>query len=108
MLVAQMSAQEAADLVRFCVEQETVRFGPHFRREMANDNLDVEDILTVLRSGCIYDPPEQDLKRGEWKYRLEGRCDPDRWLAIVFSFKRQDQAFLITVFRDLRYGRRGR
>lgn len=50
------------------------------------------------RSGQIYDPPEQDIKTGEWKYRIEGHTADGQWLVIVFCFRATDQTFLITVW----------
>jgi hypothetical protein len=51
-----------------------------------------------MKSGAIYNPPEQDIKTGEWKYRIEGFAPDGEWLAIVFCFKTRKRAFLITVF----------
>jgi len=34
--------------------------GKHFREELASDDLTMQDALTVMRSGSVYDPPEQD------------------------------------------------
>jgi len=60
--------------------------------------LDFNDALQVLGKGNIYDPPEQELKTGEWKYRIEGRVPEGRWLAVIFKFQTEDSAFLITIF----------
>jgi len=49
-----------------------VIYSRHFREELANDRLTTEDVLYVCRSGAIRDPPEEDLKTGAWKYRIEG------------------------------------
>ena len=43
-------------------------------------------------------PPEEDIKTGEWKYRIEG-FTPDHYrIAVVFTF-RSDLAVFITVFK---------
>jgi len=57
--------------------------------------------LHVLKNGRIYDEPEQDIKTGDWKYRIEGKEVDGRTLKIVFCFKDfggVDTAYLITVF----------
>jgi hypothetical protein len=64
MAEAGRSLQEAADLMRHCLESGEVVPGKHFRDELANDNLDMADALTVLKSGAIYDAPEVDIRTG--------------------------------------------
>lgn len=49
-----------------------------------------------LLRGQIYDEP--DIKTGEWKYTIEGHTPDGTLLAIVFCFKSEEPAFLITVF----------
>ena len=70
----------------------------HFKEELLNEGLDFSDALYVLERGLIIDPPEQNIKSGEWKYRIEGYEPNGIYLAIVFCFKAVDQALLITVF----------
>jgi hypothetical protein len=70
----------------------------HFREELANESITFEDAWIVLRSGSIYDQPEQDIKTGEWKYRVEGYEPDGRWMAIVLAFKSTERALLITIF----------
>ena len=47
-----------------------------------------------------------DIRTGEWKYRVEGYEPGGKWLAVAFSFKTVDRAFLITVFAVESRGRR--
>ena len=65
---------------------------------MIDDGLKTEDILAVCRSGAIVAAPEQDIKTGNWKYRIEGITTDGPRAAIVFTF-RPDTAVLITVFK---------
>jgi len=91
--------QEAQDLLHFCLEGEgEVIPGRHFRDELAKERLTFEDAWMVLNTGQIYDPPEPDIKTGEWKYRVEGWESGGKWLVIAFSFKTISRAFLITIF----------
>lgn len=72
-----LSSQEAEDLIRYCLEDGEIIPGRHFRDELVQEGLAFEDALTVLRTGRIHDPPEPDIKTGEWKYRVEGH--ETRW-----------------------------
>ena len=74
------------------------RCGPHFREELANERLVLTDVWEILRAGQIYSEPEHDIRSGEWKYRIEGWEQGGKWIAVVFSFKAVDTAFLITIF----------
>lgn len=105
MLVDVMTAVEARDLLRFCLTGGQVIPSGHFRDELDAEDLTLVDAWHVLQNGCIYDPPERDIKTGEWKYRIEGDEPEGRWLGIIFSFKSIERAFLITVFSiDMRRG----
>ena len=78
----------------------------HFRDELANDNLTFEDAWHVLRSGRIFDEPEEDMKTGDLKYRIEGADSEGKWLVIVFTLKPVDTLILITVFSVEAKGKR--
>jgi hypothetical protein len=97
-MVTCQTIQEAIDLLHYCLGDGEVKHGTHFREELAKEKLSYEDAWGVLLRGRIFDPPEQDIKTGEWKYRIEGREAGGKWVAIIFSFKTIDRAFLITVF----------
>jgi hypothetical protein len=99
MLVNAVKPDIALDMLKECMGNGgTVILGKHFRDELRNEGLTVPDAWIVLRSGCIYNPPECDIKTGEWKYTVEGYTTDGTWLGIVFSFKHADTAFMITVF----------
>ncbi|MCC6793009.1 MAG: DUF4258 domain-containing protein [Thermomicrobiales bacterium] len=93
-----MTKQEALDMVRHCLEEGNIRLLKHFRDELRNERLVFEDARHVLRYGQIYDPPEQDLRRGDWRYRVEGKEPGGKWLAIIVSFEPSPTAVLVTVF----------
>lgn len=98
MAVELRTLQEAVDLVHYCLEDGEIIPGRHFREELAKEGISFLDAYVVLKSGRIYDAPEQDIKTGEWKYRMEGHEPGGKWIVIVFSFKSIERAFLITVF----------
>jgi len=93
-----MTPAEAVNLVRYCVEDGSIIPGTHFRQAIADESFTYVDVEYVLRHGNIYDPPEPDIRTGDWKYRIEGYIDDGQWVAVIFCFKATDTAFLITVF----------
>jgi hypothetical protein len=99
MPVEAVKCEIALDMLKDCLgESGKVIISRHFREELAKEGLTLQDAWTVLRSGNIPNPPECDIKTGEWKYRIEGLTADAVRLAVVFSFKYVNQACLITVF----------
>ena len=93
-----LSKTEAVDRIRLCLQKGSIRPSFHFREELANEGLTEQDAYKVLKYGRIYDEAEQEMKSGEYKYRIEGHEPGGKWLVIVFCFKSIDMALLITVF----------
>ena len=98
MLAPRLTRPQAVQQLRECLATGKIIPGRHFRDELANEGLDIHDSLRVMKTGQIYDEPEQDIKSGDWKYRCEGSVLDGRSFAVVFCFKAVDTAFLITVF----------
>jgi hypothetical protein len=89
----------AQDMLRDCLGGEgSIIPGKHFRDELRKEDLEISDAWQVLRTGCVYNPPECDIRTGEYKYTVEGRAPDGTWLCIVFSFKCVNEAYLITVY----------
>jgi hypothetical protein len=44
-----------------CLEEGAVIYSRHFRDERVNDDLSIDDVLTVCRSGAIVMAPEKDI-----------------------------------------------
>jgi hypothetical protein len=80
-----------------CLEDGRAIYSKHFREELAEDALDMEDVLAVCNSGAIRMAPEKDIRSGQWKYRIEGATSEHLHVAIVFTFKTDDAVF-ITIF----------
>lgn len=98
-ILAALSIYDAEDLLHYCLGPDGEVFpGPHFRKALKDEGLELPDAWLVLRTGHVFLPPEQDIKTGEWKYKVEGHETGGKYITIVFSFKEIDQAFLITVF----------
>lgn len=93
-----LTPSQAVDLLRRCLEEGSIVPSRHFMEELVEDRLTLTEAYHVLRTGTVFDPPEQDIKTGEWKYRVEGTEPDGKWLVIVFCFKRVDTALLITIW----------
>ena len=92
-----LSKDQAKAKLNRCLEEGAVIYSQHFRDELANDDLTMEDVLAVCRSGAIIMAPEEDIKTGKWKYRIEGITADRRQVVVVFTF-RPGLAVFITVF----------
>ena len=90
-------ARAKAQLNR-CIEDGRIVYSRHFRDELAADDLTLQDVVTACRSGSVVSEPEQDIKSGQWKYRIEGLTADRFRIAVVFTF-RTERAIFITVFR---------
>jgi hypothetical protein len=98
MLVRRLARREAEKLLRQCLEKGEVLQGRHFIEELAHEAMTFQDAIAVLKTGGIFDEPEPDIRTGEWKYRMEGHEPGGKYTAIVFSFKLEARAYLITIF----------
>ena len=74
MPVDAMTPSKALELLRRCLEEGSVQQSWHFKQELAKETITIADAEFVLRSGAIYDRPEQEVTTGEWKYKVEGPC----------------------------------
>ena len=96
-----LSGDRAKARLNRCLEDGAVLYSRHFRDELVNDDLSMEDVLVVCRSGAIMMAPEKDIRTGRWKYRIEGFNADRRTVAVVFTF-RTERAVFITVFERTR------
>ena len=92
-----LSRDRAKAKLNRCLEDGTVVYTQHFRDDLAIDDLTMEDVLAVCRSGAVIMEPEEDIRTGHWKYRMEGTTADLRRVAMVFTF-RPELAVCITVF----------
>jgi len=92
----------AVEALRECLcNQGQVKPTRHFRDALADESdVTIPDVWHVLKTGCIFDPAEPDIKTGEWKYRIEGKTPEGEWLAVIFCIKSADRINLVTIFRD--------
>lgn len=93
-----LSKADAQRRLRETLADGNVIFGSHFRQELAAESLELAAAFSVLKSGSVFSEPELDIRTRDWKYRVEGREPGGKWLAVVFCFKSDSSAFLITTF----------
>jgi hypothetical protein len=98
MAIDAVSTNVALEVLRDCLEEGKVTPGKHFLEELEKEDLTLIDAWHVLRTGCIYKPPELDIRSGEWKYIIEGNVPDGTRLAIVFCLKEVNHTYLITCF----------
>ena len=98
MLDERLTQQQALDLLQHCLEDGEVILSDHALKELAKDGLDVTDAHYVLKKGAVFDPPERDVRTGKWRYRVEGTCPSEKWLAVIFTFDSTDVAIVVTSF----------
>jgi hypothetical protein len=57
----------------------------HLKERMLERGFDAADILALAHNGRVLNPPEFDVKHGEWKWRIEGKAIDGRAVYVVFS-----------------------
>ena len=97
-MVARLSRSDAERRLRKCLESGAVRPSRHCLDELLADGMDYADAEWVLERGTVYGEAEPDIKTGEWKYRIEGRTPDGDWVCVVFCFKSDSLAVLITAW----------
>jgi hypothetical protein len=73
------------------LEDGTVEFSPHARREMAADNITEGEVMGVLQGGVV-EPGE--LERGSWRYRVRRSRT-----YVVVTFRTETWTVVVTAWR---------
>ena len=69
----------------------------HFKERLTEGRFDVNDLKTLARTGAVLNPPEWDVKHGEWVWRIEGRAQDGRTAYVVFGVLGPHQVKAITI-----------
>ncbi|HZX35693.1 MAG TPA: DUF4258 domain-containing protein [Thermodesulfobacteriota bacterium] len=78
----------------------SIGYTEHFKQELKNDRLDINDAHYILENGLIVDEPELDQKHGEWRYRVKGRAiDSKAATVLVITFPSRTSIKCITIFK---------
>lgn len=97
-MLSRLSRHDALARLRGCLENGLIDFSPHFAQALKDDGLDLGDARQVLKTGNIHDEPEFDVRRQQWRYRIEGKEPDGKWLAMIFTFVEVDEAVMITAY----------
>ena len=73
------------------LEEGTVEYSPHARKEMASDNITEGEIMGVLRGGVV-EPGEHE--RGSWRYRVRRAK-----VYVVITFRTESWTVVVTAWR---------
>ncbi|MFZ0819854.1 MAG: DUF4258 domain-containing protein [Candidatus Acidiferrales bacterium] len=92
------SRDDAAKLIRECVETGRIRITQHFKQELMKEGLSIGDALHVIQHGGIYNEPEHDPSFQQWRYRIEGTEPDGKYVGVIFAFETDEDGVLITVF----------
>jgi hypothetical protein len=74
----------------------------HAREEMAADAVSLVDVVQVLRSGTVRQAPDRDVRTGDWKVRVEGRCDDREIVVVVVPETARPELRVVTVWEGKR------
>lgn len=90
-----LTASDVRLLIRAILERgEELSWSKHIHEELDNDELSTVDAVNVLRCWKYMDPAEQDVRTGDWKYRLHTDL-----MGVVITFRSVSQLRLITAWR---------
>jgi hypothetical protein len=92
-----LSKGDAVRIIRSCVENGFIQFLPHFRARCLERGVDAQDVLSVLKRGGIFDEPELDIRRNQWRYKVEGPTSEGERLAVIVAFTDENTTVVITV-----------
>lgn len=67
------SGEEAKRIFQQAWKEGSVILTKHCRERMKERDIDNNDLIMLARLGAVFDPPEIDIKTGEWKYTIERR-----------------------------------
>lgn len=82
---------KAKKLITSILQGGTVSFTGHAQQEMANDDLNEQDCLNVLRGGWV---EFSELVSGTWRYRV---CT--REMYVVIAFRSETELVVVTAWR---------
>src|SRR3990170_3208509 len=78
----------------------SIGYTEHFKQELKNDCLDINDAHYILENGLIVDEPEFDRKHSEWCYRVKGSAiDSKAVIILVITFSSRTLIKCITIFK---------
>jgi len=90
------SKADAERMLRHCVAHGIVQFIPHFYQRCSERGIGIQDVIGVLSRGFVYLEPELDVRRNQWRCKVEGRTSEGEGLAVIVTFADEDTTVVIT------------
>ena len=92
-----LSKADAVRALRRCMEDGIIQYLPHFHSRCLERGIDPQDAQNVLKKGMIFGEPELDMRRNQWRYKVEGPTSEGEGLAVIVTFADENTAVVITV-----------
>lgn len=90
--------ESVAELIREVAKFGTVSLTKHCRQKMAVRNITFPDLMSVLQTGEIEEPPERGCGPSQFKYKVKGSTiDEDTAVAITLIIDHKS-LLIVTVF----------
>ena len=76
-----------------------ITWGPHVKQRMEERDISIRDVLNIIDSGKINDPPEYDNEHENYTYRIIGKdIDGKKRTLVVGINQKEEMLELITVY----------
>jgi uncharacterized DUF497 family protein len=92
-----LSKEDAVRVLRRCVEEGFIQFLPHSLERCKERGVGLQEVVNVLKRGMIFSEPELDVRRNQWRYKVEGRTSEGEELAVIVAFADENTTVVITV-----------
>src|ERR1035441_7179070 len=92
-----LSKEDAVRALRHCIENGIIQYLPHFHSRCLERGIDPQDAQNLLKRGMIFSEPELDMRRNQWRYKVEGRTSEREELAVIVTFADENTTVVITV-----------
>lgn len=97
MATKHLSNPDALRTLRKCLDKGLVQFHPHFKKRCIERQIDLQDVLFVLKHGNISKPAELNIRFQEWRYVVGGRPPDGPDLEVVIAFLEEEGTLVLTV-----------
>ena len=92
-----MTRSQAMTIIKDAVTNGKVLVCTHAKERMVERDVEMTDILCVLKNGKILKPPEPNIKTGNLRWRVEGSTIDNKFLKIVVEIE-DNGIVVVTVF----------
>lgn len=91
-----LNDQQLKKVILDHIENDRYRLTRHADQELKNDDLDLSDVLVVLKTGKLnHAKTGFDTNKQVWKYAIEGRARESRRVRVIVAFV--EEMLIITV-----------